>query len=599
MTEQAAAEVLSSQQEAISLLQQLQGASSADASSIVLDQLRRDPLVSECRILSDGTIWARYSTGLETEILGTSAEADFVLAGSVVASGGSSRRSSTSPASDRSGQGRTAAAKTALFLLPFSAEEDAAARYVQDLLRSAGFTIHGPFEGTAVTVELMRAMSAHRVVYITTHGSPDSLMTGQKVLSPDDLAMMWNRDKSRIGVAFPAGSWVPYYTIKPAFIRDLRYPASLIFANACSTLAEKSNSQLARAFIDSGASVYCGWDAPAYITEWCTGQAARRLFEDLLTPGTTVAAAFAMPNAAPEGITTAQRFSLDDFYPVRVYNDTNHNGNGRICYDDLGGLDTCVGDPGDVTLDHAVDFLYEGDGGFVLVPGASPSQSTILIDASRDGGVWWYPQVAPFSSMAPHQGKNAADHLRTQGYDVVELPRLNQTITESLLAQASVVIRAGNYGAYEEEEVQAYTDYVRMGGHLLLLADCLRSWTPPDAMSLAFGIRWEGVSRGESVLVPVGDHAIVSGVDRLPYIGSGATLWPDGADILGHLSPDTYLDMNDNDQRDPGEPSGSVALGAMAYGTGKLVFCGDVNLFEQESAFRLIDNILAWFRGGS
>jgi len=44
MTEQVMAEVLSSQQEAISLLQQLQSTGGADASSIVLDQ----PVATAC-----------------------------------------------------------------------------------------------------------------------------------------------------------------------------------------------------------------------------------------------------------------------------------------------------------------------------------------------------------------------------------------------------------------------------------------------------------------------------------------------------------------------------------------------------------------------
>ncbi len=40
----------------------------------------------------------------------------------------------------------------------------------------------------------------------------------------------------------------------------------------------------------------------------------------------------------------------------------------------------------------------------------------ILIDASHDGGVWWFPQSGPFSPGAPHQGKALADHLRGLGH---------------------------------------------------------------------------------------------------------------------------------------------------------------------------------------
>src|SRR3954453_17646048 len=51
-------------------------------------------------------------------------------------------------------------------------------------------------------------------------------------------------------------------------------------------------------------------------------------------------------------------------------------------------------------------------------------ETTILVDASKDGGTWWFPQAPPFfSDLADHQGKAIADYLRSVGYQIDELPR--------------------------------------------------------------------------------------------------------------------------------------------------------------------------------
>src|SRR5688500_2334078 len=75
----------------------------------------------------------------------------------------------------------------------------------------------------------------------------------------------------------------------------------------------------------------------------------------------------------------------------------------------------------------------------------APTQTNnkILIDASRDGGVWWFPQSSEtgFSSNADHQGKPLADYFRSQGYEVNELTRgtvitaRGTVITDGMLSQ--------------------------------------------------------------------------------------------------------------------------------------------------------------------
>ncbi|WP_213455647.1 hypothetical protein [Thiocapsa sp.] len=62
---------------------------------------------------------------------------------------------------------------------------------------------------------------------------------------------------------------------------------------------------------------------------------------------------------------------------------------------------------------------------------------------------------------------------------------------------------------------------------------------------------------------------------------------------LGYLSVSTFLDLNDNDIKDPGEPVAPAALGEMPFGQGAIVFSGDTNawlLVPQP----LVDNTLTW-----
>ena len=81
----------------------------------------------------------------------------------------------------------------------------------------------------------------------------------------------------------------------------------------------------------------------------------------------------------------------------------------------------------------------------------------------------------------------------------------------------------------------------------------------------------------------------------LPYItGSGITGHPVEANIVGYLSDETYLDLNDNDIQDPLEPTAAPALGEMAWGSGQIVFTGDTNMWQVVPQ-PLVDNTINWF----
>lgn len=213
----------------------------------------------------------------------------------------------------------------------------------------------------------------------------------------------------------------------------------------------------------------------------------------------------------------------------------------------------------------------------------------ILIDASRDGGVWWFPQQGPFNANAAHQGKALADHLRSLGHAVTELPRPT-AITAALLADFDIVIRAAGVGAYSAAEIAAYDAWVQDFGSLLLLVE----HHPQDALASHFGLTFKSIVRGKQKLSTFTPHPVTAGVGPLNYVGgSGLTAHPASATVLGKLSIDSFLDLNDNDKQDAGEPSAPAALGVMPFGQGRIVFCGDLNLWENVPQ-PLVKNTLHW-----
>jgi hypothetical protein len=214
----------------------------------------------------------------------------------------------------------------------------------------------------------------------------------------------------------------------------------------------------------------------------------------------------------------------------------------------------------------------------------------ILVDASRDGGVWWFPQTTQFSSIKPHQGKKLATYFRSLGHKVRELPRKHQ-IDSKLLKDFNIVIRTVGFGSYLTSEISAYQNYVAEGGYLLLLSD----HGPPDDLAMSFGLKFQGTTRGENVITKFAGHPLTKQQNPLSYyVGGGLTSYSPNSQILGWVSNKTFLDLNNNLVKDPGEPTGFPVFGAMVHGKGRIVFCGDANLFERVPQ-PLIRNLLHWF----
>lgn len=110
----------------------------------------------------------------------------------------------------------------------------------------------------------------------------------------------------------------------------------------------------------------------------------------------------------------------------------------------------------------------------------------IVIDASKGGGVWWSPQANRFDPNRHHQGKAAADLLRSRGWDVEELPR-GQRITSRALDGRDVLIRLAPFSSYSVAEANMYQQAVASGATLILIGDGNQ---PNDPIARNLGIRF-------------------------------------------------------------------------------------------------------------
>jgi hypothetical protein len=239
---------------------------------------------------------------------------------------------------------------------------------------------------------------------------------------------------------------------------------------------------------------------------------------------------------------------------------------------------------------------------FAVVP-LTPTQSTpvhfhaatgqrILVDASKDGGGWWYPQGGVFDPNQGHQGKPLADYMRGIGYQVDELGQ-GVTIADTLLSQYDNVITVASSFPYDSNELRAYEHFLSRPTHLFLLLDYM--WPgQKDQLADLLGIPLAGKAAG--MISRFAPGPITQG--ELPFfylVGSAVadTSTNPAIQYLGWLSEDNFVDLNLNEQQDPGEPSGPPVMGMLNYQQAKVFFIGDENCMEQVPQ-PLLDNLMRW-----
>ena len=201
----------------------------------------------------------------------------------------------------------------------------------------------------------------------------------------------------------------------------------------------------------------------------------------------------------------------------------------------------------------------------LLNPCASSAQQSkklrVLIDASKDGGLWWFPQGRgnTFDSKLPHQGKPFADLLRSKGWEVVELPR-GEVITVDALRDVDVVVRPSTWSDYTADEVVAYRDSVIGGTRLLLMGG---SGERNDSLATIFGLRFDSRSRFASVRQWI-PHPLTANLAGKDLSWTSVSESPQNAVLLAWLN---Y-----------GEADSRPVLGYLPYGSGYVVFVGQADI---------------------
>jgi hypothetical protein len=177
----------------------------------------------------------------------------------------------------------------------------------------------------------------------------------------------------------------------------------------------------------------------------------------------------------------------------------------------------------------------------------------ILVDASKCGGLWWFPQGGSFNPQQYHQGKALADSMRLKGWQVEELPR-GEVITLEKLREADIVIRPPAYFPYSFEEVSAYQQSVMTGTRLLLVGGGAEN----DVVAQFFGVRFEPHTRFASVRKWI-PHPLTQNINNANVAWTPIVEAPPAAVVLAWLSR-----LEETNPR--------PVLGYLPYGKGYVVF---------------------------
>lgn len=237
-------------------------------------------------------------------------------------------------------------------------------------------------------------------------------------------------------------------------------------------------------------------------------------------------------------------------------------------------LSACGVLPADLDLEEGTEtgLWPGGSGGGPSSCPFYPGNKRVLVDASHDGGAWWFPQTWPFDPGLDHQGMRLAERFRECGYEVDELAR-GTVVTDSILLAYAIVIRAGKFGGYQESELKAYERYLSREATLVLLSEFLREGQI-DPVAEMMGLHMGGSLMGQ--VTDFEPHAITEGVGSIPYItGSGLVEFDESrVTVLGRLQ-------------------GIPVMGLLHGYRARIFFLGDTNSLETVPQ-PLVDNLMVW-----
>ena len=204
-------------------------------------------------------------------------------------------------------------------------------------------------------------------------------------------------------------------------------------------------------------------------------------------------------------------------------------------------------------------------------------RDTILIDASRDGGVWWFTPGGTNGPAGTNQGAALYNYLTSLGYVVEEL-RVGEAITRERLRRYDLVIRAGEYGTYTSDEIAAYQEFLNRNSALLLISDH-SAQLQNDQLATLLGLNFEGSYTTD--ITQFNTHPITQGVTSHQYIAGSIIRNPDPQKIttLGY-----YSDAN---------ITNAAVMGIVQHPTSRIFFIGDINGIEQVPQ-PFTSNVVKW-----
>jgi hypothetical protein len=229
---------------------------------------------------------------------------------------------------------------------------------------------------------------------------------------------------------------------------------------------------------------------------------------------------------------------------------------------------------------------------------AVPLKCKILIDASHDGGVWWYPQstLTGFDPNKWHQGQPFAEMLRKKGFEVDELGRANE-LTEEMFFGYYIVIRANGFEKYTNKEIQVYGNIISRPLNMVFFTDHKKN-DPADELEYLLGLKFEGIANGK--ITNLKPHLITRNIKSIDYVG-GSVLTnlaqnPD-VEVLGWLGENEFADLNFNGVKDSNEPLAPPVMGILNLPESHIFFIGDMNGL-QVMPQPFIDNLISWMGTG-
>ena len=232
---------------------------------------------------------------------------------------------------------------------------------------------------------------------------------------------------------------------------------------------------------------------------------------------------------------------------------------------------------------------------FLIVSCSTESDGTvypseIVINASKGGGVWWFPQDIDCDTSVVHQGKRTVDYLKSEGFLVYESCR-QETIDLNEFPNMKLLIVAGSYFPFNYVESKNIADYVRNGGKLMLLID----HTPNNGLPYHLGLDFRKTNSND-VIIEFKEHEITGHRSYEHDMNgvSGLNKSDNTVDVVARLSEATFLDTNYNGVQDENEVNAPIVIGTMQFGQGTVLFSGDINIWQYEEN-ELFKNAISWF----